>query len=150
MAAMEKITQTIMVYDDYKLLHQWEPWAALIDNRIMAIHEASKMGIYTWVSVEPVFNANQALHVMIELRDVVDHWKVGKLNHNKWYEDQVNWGYFLMDTEMILRDRDVYIKEDLLMAARGGAWPKERVTHRERWSIIGSKAGIVVSRKGGL
>jgi len=115
-----KFGTTLLFYSDPagdELEAQWEPNAASVNNRIMAILEARNAGVYTWVSVEPVFFASQALHVIVQLRDVVDHWKVGKLNGNKWYEDRVDWLGFLTDAMCILRDKDVYFKKDLLEAA---------------------------------
>ena len=75
------------------------------------------MGIYTWVSVEPVIDPNEALSVMRALLDCVDLWKVGKLNHFKEAESRVDWRQFLIDTQKTLVGKNVYIKKDLLAYA---------------------------------
>ena len=45
-----KFGSTIMIYDDVALRCQWEPASPKIENRIIAITEAKRQGIYTWIS----------------------------------------------------------------------------------------------------
>ena len=102
-----------IIFRSEKLREEWEPGAASIADRIETIREAHRQGIFTWVSVEPVVDAAEALMVMQELRDIVDLWKVGKLNHDKEREAAIDWRKFLVDTEEILACKNFIIKKDL-------------------------------------
>jgi DNA repair photolyase len=93
---------------------QWEPHAATYPDRYEAICRAHLDGIYTWVSVEPVIDPERALHIIESLLKFVDFWKIGKLNHHAEQEKRVDWGKFLKDVRLLLKDRPHYIKNDLL------------------------------------
>ncbi len=93
----------------------WEPYASPIPDRMRLVKEAHKAGIYTWISLEPVIDPQEALEVMENLYPYVNFWKIGKLNHNKKVECQVDWKFFLEKTKTLL-DRvnaRYYIKKDL-------------------------------------
>ena len=60
------------------------------------------MGIYTWVSMEPVIIPDEALEVIRAAHSYVDFWKVGKLNHNKEVEQSVDWPKFREDAVSLL------------------------------------------------
>jgi hypothetical protein len=77
------------------------------------------MGIFTWVSVEPVIDPEQALCIIetLDKMRVVDFWKVGKLNHFKELETKTDWAAFLRGVRLLLKGRPHYVKTDLL--ARG-------------------------------
>jgi DNA repair photolyase len=93
---------------------EWEPNAAMISERINAIQYAHSIGIYTWVSVEPVIDPEEALELISRCKHVVDFWKIGKLNHSKELELKVDWKRFLRDAQLLLKGRPHYIKTDLL------------------------------------
>jgi hypothetical protein len=94
----------------------WEPYAPSISNRVEAIKEAHRRGIFTWVSIEPVIDASEALTVVDKLSGYVNFWKIGKLNHNKEVEAKTDWNKFVNDVEKKLNGygEDYYIKKDLL------------------------------------
>lgn len=71
---------------------KWEPKAASVEDRVEALWAAKRLGIRTWVSVEPVIDPAQALELVTCMGDVVDEWKVGKLNHAQ--APGVDWGDF--------------------------------------------------------
>jgi len=75
-----KFGSTICSMND-DLRQKWEPYAAPMDSRIEAIVAAHKLGIHTWVSIEPVLDPIEALVVIKHLAPHVDYWKVGKLNY---------------------------------------------------------------------
>ena len=102
---------------DERLRAYWEPCAPTISGRLSAIREAHEHGIRTWVSVEPVVDAEAALEVMRVLWPVVDYWKVGKINHDRATEAATDWRAFLLEARAILAGSDVYWKRDLLDAA---------------------------------
>lgn len=93
---------------------EWEPNASSIEDRVRILDEAHKMGIYTWVSMEPVIYPNEALHVIDNLHSVVDLWKVGKLNYHEQAKT-VDWAKFRDDVVGKLKsyNSNFIIKKDL-------------------------------------
>jgi DNA repair photolyase len=92
-----------------------EPGAATAINRMHAIDEAKKMGIFTWISIEPVFDTDQALEIMKWNR--VDMLKIGKINYCPELERGIDWKKFVADARAIIGDRPHMFKKDLLTAA---------------------------------
>lgn len=109
---------TSLSWSYWREASEYEPGAAVIASRIEAIQIAHHMGIFTWVSLEPVIDPDQALDAIRLLKNHVDFWKVGKLNHHSELEAKVDWSKFLKDVRLLLKDRPHYIKTDLL------AWEK--------------------------
>ena len=102
-------------FTDDSLRQQWEPHAAPIEDRFRILQEAHDAKVFTWVSLEPVIDPEQALAVIEKATSYVDFWKVGKLNHMKSEEDKVNWQKFKTDVESLLvrLKSNFYIKDDL-------------------------------------
>lgn len=76
---------TLCFADDVER-REWEPNASTVDDRLTVLKAAHKVGIFTWVSLEPVIDPDQALAVIRMAHPYVNFWKVGKLNHMKKYE----------------------------------------------------------------
>ena len=97
---------------------EWEPMASSVQSRLRILRMAHDMGIFTWVSMEPVIIPEEALEVIRQAHDYVDFWKVGKLNHFKEQEKQVDWPKFRADVIELLESfgSKYYIKEDLQKA----------------------------------
>ena len=99
-----------------------EPYARPYQNRVEAIRQATKRGISTWVSLEPVIEPSQSLDIIQELANLVDFWKVGKLNHSKI---DVDWEEFYRNViDQFNRlgkkeGRDYYIKKELKKYEKG-------------------------------
>ena len=104
-----------LCFTDDNLRQKWEPNASTVDERLNILKTAHESGIFTWVSLEPVIDPEQALEVIQVAHEYVDFWKVGKLNHMKKYEQIVGWGKFLFDVENLLTKLGAkyYIKNDL-------------------------------------
>ena len=66
-------------------LPKWEPHAATWTERIDALVEAHRLGIKTWVSIEPVINPDQSLALisMTHALRCVDLYRIGTLNHEE-------------------------------------------------------------------
>ena len=100
---------------------EWEPDASSVQSRLRILRKAHEMGIYTWVSMEPVIIPQEALAVIRKAHSYVDFWKVGKLNHNREVEAKVNWAKFRDDVIALLDSYGLqgryYIKEDLRRAS---------------------------------
>ncbi|HEB31337.1 MAG TPA: hypothetical protein ENI15_10750 [Spirochaetes bacterium] len=94
----------------------WEPHAANNRSRCMAIRNAHRMGIKTWVSMEPVIYTDQALKSIEEMHCNVDFWKVGKMNHR---DLDIDWRKFYDDVTGLLKKvgAEYYIKDALSKAA---------------------------------
>ena len=104
-----------LCFADDSLRREWEPKASTVDERLNILKTAHEIGIFTWVSLEPVIDPDQALEVIKTAHDYVNFWKVGKLNHMKKYEQSVDWSKFLFDAESLLTKlrAKYYIKNDL-------------------------------------
>lgn len=90
-----------------------EPGSGSIAMRLMAIIQAHMKGIKTWVSCEPVLNAEDVLAYMGRFdADLVDLWKIGKLNY---HPSDIDWKKFGHDVENLCKElgRKYYIKESL-------------------------------------
>jgi DNA repair photolyase len=94
---------------------EWEPDASSVEDRISLLKDAHKEGIYTWVSLEPVIDAQEALEVIKLAYPYVRFWKIGKLNHRKEVEKLTDWSQFLRDVKKLLTKvkAKYYIKWDL-------------------------------------
>ena len=97
---------------------EWEPMASTVQSRLNILRKAHEMGIYTWVSMEPVIIPDEALEVIRQAHSSVDFWKVGKLNHNKEVERSIDWPKFRDNAIALLESfgSEYYIKEDLRQA----------------------------------
>lgn len=104
-----------LCFTDDALRQKWEPGAAPVEERLSILKEAHRVGIFTWVSLEPVIDPEQALEVIARAHPYVRFWKVGKLNHRKSVEAGVDWRKFLFDVKALLTrfHADYYIKDDL-------------------------------------
>lgn len=94
---------------------QWEPNAATVAERMEAIRRAHTLGIRTWVSIEPVIVAAQALAVIESLAGHVDLWKVGKINYNAAAERANDWPVFTRDVVALCArlKQNLFLKESL-------------------------------------
>ncbi len=81
-------------------------------DRWADVYSAKMLGIKTWVSFEPVVNADAVLEAIEECHDIVDKVKIGKLNY--WPSD-IDWKQFGEKAEALCKSRrlDYYIKESL-------------------------------------
>lgn len=104
-----------LCFTDDSVRKEWEPDASSVEDRFSVLKAANKEGVFTWVSLEPVIDPQQALQVIREAHPYVNYWKIGKLNHMKAVEAGVDWWKFLIDVEALLQSVDAkyYIKQDL-------------------------------------
>jgi len=94
---------------------KFEPNASPVSSRAEAIRFAHSSGIRTWVSLEPVISPVHARAVIADLIDVVDHWKIGKINHCQELEKGVDWKAFADEVRQQLKGRSFYLKKSLRM-----------------------------------
>lgn len=74
--------------------------------------KAHEKGIRTWVSFEPVLNAENVLGMIKDIAPHTDKVKIGKLNYHK---SDINWAEFGRNAKAICKKIgvDYYIKESL-------------------------------------
>lgn len=114
-----KVGFTLTFSDDQKSL-EYEPNAALPQQRLDALAKIKKAGITTWASFEPVIDPEQSLKIMGRSLGVVDVYKVGKVNNWNGLDKQIDWVDFLTRAVMLLRKnkKPFYVKKDLREAAQ--------------------------------
>ena len=103
-----------VIFTSEALREEWEPNVPSIESRIEAIRLADSLGIYTWVSIEPVIDAEEAKKVIEALKGSVSLWKIGKLNHFPEIEATIDWKAYLKDVMVILKGERVAWKKDLI------------------------------------
>ena len=88
-----------------------EPNTPNLIYRLNALSSAHFKGIKTWVSAEPVLNAEDVLN-FIARTDYVDLWKIGKLNY---HPSDIDWKSFGIRAEALCqkKGRNYYIKDSL-------------------------------------
>jgi len=70
----------------------WEPYAATIEERWMAITHARARGLRTWLSMEPVLDAEQALELLAWIE--VDEVRIGRASHLLSSVTTIDWQAF--------------------------------------------------------
>ena len=107
---------TSLVFTDFRLSPKLEPNADLPLLRSIAILTAkTQYNLRTWVSLEPVIYPSEAINVIRALWEIVDHWKVGKINHDSKLEKAVDWYRFYSDVTNLFDvvGSSYYIKDSL-------------------------------------
>lgn len=88
-----------------------EPNAGWPLDRLRLLVLAKNAGIKTWMSCEPVFDAER-IYRIIETGEYIDKFKFGKLNY---HPSEINWSEFGNKVEHLCTElgRNYYIKADL-------------------------------------
>ncbi len=84
----------------------------LHDLSVQLIQAKALYKINTWISFEPVIDADSVLESLRNGASAVDRVKIGKLNYHK---SDINWHNFGIEAEQICKDNGInyYIKESL-------------------------------------
>lgn len=92
---------------------RWEPGAAPPEDRIRALREFAKRGIFTWVSIEPTLSIEHALAVIRATHEFVDLYKVGRANYIG--DLGIDWQQYTLQVIELLQklSKAHYIKRDL-------------------------------------
>lgn len=92
---------------DGSITGAYEPKTRLID-----LYSVKQFGVNTWVSFEPVIDADAVLECIEECHDFIDKAKIGKLNY--WPSD-IDWKEFGEKAEALCKrlGLDYYIKDSL-------------------------------------
>lgn len=102
---------------DFDLLDENDWYGITLDGRdrspvIDDLKLAHSKGINTWISFEPVVNADNVLKLIEETAEYADKIKIGKLNYHK---SNINWAEFGRKAEALCKKLglDYYIKNSL-------------------------------------
>ena len=108
---------------DFDLLDENDWYGVTIDGtpdakpyseicRMIDLQRAHQKGIRTWVSFEPVVNADRVLDTIKQCGFFIDKAKIGKLNYHK---SDINWRDFGHEVEALCRKMGLnyYIKDSL-------------------------------------
>lgn len=100
---------------DAEMSAKWEPGAVSPEDRISTIRTFHEAGIPTWVSLEPVLSPADALEIIRRTYNIVDLYKVGKLNYHA-HSTTINWQQFAQDVQALLQNLgcSYLIKKDLM------------------------------------
>lgn len=106
-----------LVFSDEDMQKKYEPNTASVLERIRVLEYVSKkIGLKTWVSLEPVFNAAQTLDLIDRTYEFVDLYKVGTLNYLPEESKKVDWDIFYecAQKKLIKLGKAHYFKKDLI------------------------------------
>lgn len=108
----DRVGATLTFIDQADSL-EWEPRAALPEDRLQGLMEAHVQGIGTWASLEPVIDTEQTLALIERAAPFVDFFWVGKLNHYK--AEPVDWNRFCQKVKELMDNlgADYSFKESL-------------------------------------
>lgn len=93
---------------------EWEPNAALPQDRIDTLRQFHDAGIFTWVSLEPVYDTEATLQVIEATHEFVSLYKVGRINYHRLTK-ATDWQDFTSKVTGLLSHLGAnhYIKKDL-------------------------------------
>jgi|ERR1051325_31947 DNA repair photolyase len=88
--------------------------AQLPADRIDTLKAFYDAGIYTWVSLEPVYDTEATLEIIRRTHEFVNLYKVGRINYSGLTK-KIDWREFTARVIDLLADtgNDHYIKHDL-------------------------------------
>jgi DNA repair photolyase len=103
-----------LTFLDNGLSIKWEPGAALPESRLAALEKAHRMGIPTWVSLEPVIDPEQTLALIKKTYKFVGLFGLGKWNYNAQAKT-INWHAYVHEAIALCKKygKEYYIKHDL-------------------------------------
>ena len=110
---VDEYAATLTFIDKAKSL-EWEPGAASPEERMRMLKIAHKLGIRTWVSLEPVIDPEESLRIITETALYADQYKLGILNHHPLTKE-IDWRDYAHKAIRRLNnyDKSYYIKHDL-------------------------------------
>ncbi len=110
---IDAFASTLTSLDD-EISLKWEGGAALPQDRIDTLRTFHKKGIFTWVSLEPVYDTEATKAIIRATHEFVDLYKVGRINYHKLTK-ATDWQRFTNEVVALLDevDADYYIKKDL-------------------------------------
>ena len=105
-------TLTLSREDERK---KWEPNAASTEDRCIALKTMHEHGIRTWVSMEPLLDIDQALHLIVLTAPYVDEYRLGTLNHSEKIHTDGQLTAYVMEAAALIKafGKRAVFKKDL-------------------------------------
>ncbi len=99
---------------DPALSLKWERGATLPQERLDTLKRFHDAGIFTWVSLEPVFDTEATKEIIRQAHPFVDLFKIGRINYSGLTK-QIDWQRFTGEMLEVLHQTGArhYIKRDL-------------------------------------
>jgi DNA repair photolyase len=99
---------------DPEVSRKWESGAALPDDRVKTLRLFYEAGIYTWVSLEPVYDTEATLQIISETNGFVNLYKIGRINYHRLTKN-IDWSDFTIRAIELFKEIgcDHYVKRDL-------------------------------------
>lgn len=109
----DAFASTLTTLDD-AVSRKWERGAALPGDRIEALKAFRAAGVYTWVSLEPVYDTEATLEIIRQTHPFVNLYKVGRINYST-LTGRIDWRDFTARVVALLAETgsDHYVKQDL-------------------------------------
>lgn len=109
----DAFASTLTTLDD-EVSRRWERGAALPGDRIEALKVFHAAGVYTWVSLEPVYDTEATLEIIRQTSPYVNLYKVGRINYST-LTGRIDWRDFTTRVVELLAETgsDHYLKQDL-------------------------------------
>ncbi len=79
-----------LVFSDDNDSLKYESGAAVTSERIETLYRYKRAGIRTWISLEPIWSAEDACELIEDTWLFSDHYKIGKLNYHP-HTKEVDW-----------------------------------------------------------
>jgi DNA repair photolyase len=109
----DAFASTLTTLDEAESL-RWEKKATVPTDRMATIAAFHDAGIFTWVSLEPVFNTEATIEIIRQTHKYVDLFKIGRINYSKLTKI-LNWRRFTEQVLDVLKETGAgyFIKKDL-------------------------------------
>jgi len=109
----DAFASTLTALDD-DISREWERGAALPQDRIDTLRRFHDAGIFTWVSLEPVYDTETTLEIIRRTHKFVDLYKIGRINYHRLTR-QIDWRDFTQRAVDLFKELGAshYIKQDL-------------------------------------
>ena len=109
----DAFASTLTSLDD-AVSREWEAGAALPQDRMDALKAFHDRGIFTWVSLEPVYDTETTLEIIRRTHTFVDLYKIGRINYHRLTRT-VDWKEFTHRAVDLFAELGVkhYVKLDL-------------------------------------
>lgn len=109
----DAFASTLTSLDD-AVSKEWEAGAALPADRMTTLKAFHDKGIFTWVSLEPVYDTETTLEIIRQTHSFVDLYKIGRINYHRKTRE-INWREFTHRAIALFAELGAkhYVKKDL-------------------------------------
>ncbi|MCL2445915.1 MAG: radical SAM protein [Oscillospiraceae bacterium] len=131
---------TTLTFLDEAKSREWEPAAALPEERLAVLKTLHEAGIRTFASFEPSLEPAESLRLIERTiaDNSVDHYKIGKLNNYKGLDKNHDWAGYLQQALALLRGagKQIYVKSSIRSVVTDIEFREDELD-AERWIVRG-------------